>query len=784
MKTRAQKSGKRFLGSVFRTALSGSKRVQFFATAAMVATMTAAIGLSSCAGYTTNAAGTTSQNSSGTGILSASTSTLDFGNVPVGTSASQTLTLTDTGTASVSISGVTVSGTGFSVVGGNFTGTVGVGQSVAVQLQFTPQTAGSITGDVTITSNASSISAASITTSSLITAAASTNSSFKVALHGNATEPVLSIAPGSLSFSNVTVGQSGNQTVTLTNTGTANLQLKAATITGAGLSVSGLTTPQMIPAGQGISFTVQYSPTSAGSVSGSISFSDDAPGTPQTLPITATAVSAAGTLSANPASYNFNSVLIGNSSTQTITLKNSGTANVTVNSISTSGAAFSATGLSAGQTIAPGASASLTATFTPTTAGSTSGTISVLTNASNPTLSVALSGTGTATQAQLSISPSSLAFGGVNVGSTTSQTVTLTNSGNATLNITAATISGAGYTMTLAPTTISAGANAKFSVNFAPIAEGSAPGKISITSNAPGSPASVGVSGTGLEALGSANPMSVAFGNVVVGSSNSDVVTLKNTGNATLSFSQVSVSGSGFSTSGLSTSSTVPAGGSLNFDAVFTPASATSASGSITLATNGSPAQISIPLTGTGTAATQTLSVSSSSLSFGNVQVGSTNTLTASITNSGNSNLSISGVTVTGAGYTTSGVTSGMILSPSQSVTLTVNFAPTSLGSDPGTISIASNATNSPTTISVSGESHTVLLTWTGSTSTGVTGYYVYRGTQSGQYTKLNASSPASGTQFTDTTVAAGTTYNYVVTAVDSSGAESSYSSPATVSVP
>src|SRR5579875_1326271 len=454
MKTRTQKTGKRFSGWIFRIVVSGSKQVQFLATMAMIATIAAAMGLSSCAGYTTNAAGTTSQNGVSAGILSAGTSTLNFGNVPVGTSATQSLTLTDTGTAPVSIAGVTVSGTGFSVVGGNFTGTIGAGQSVAVQLQFAPQSAGSLTGDVTI------------------------------------------------------------------------------------------------------------------------------------------------------------------------------------------------------------------------------------------------------------------------------------------------------------------------------------------TSNAPGSTVSIGLSGTGLEALGSVNPASVAFGNVVVGSSNSAVVTIKNTGNVTLSFSQVSVSGSGFSISGLSTSSTIPAGGSLNFDAVFTPVSATSASGSITLATNGSPAQIAIPLTGTGTAAAQTLSVSSSSLSFGNVQVGSTSTLTATITNSGNSNVSISGVTVSGAGYTASGVTSGMVLSPNQSATLTINFAPMSLGSDPGTISITSNATNSPTTILLAGESHTVLLTWTGSTSTGVTGYYVYREAQSGQYAKLNASSPASGTQFTDTTVAAGTTYNYVVTAVDSSGVESSYSSPATVSVP
>lgn len=125
-----------------------------------------------------------------------------------------------------------------------------------------------------------------------------------------------------------------------------------------------------------------------------------------------------------------------------------------------------------------------------------------------------------------------------------------------------------------------------------------------------------------------------------------------------------------------------------------------------------------------------------------------------------------------------------MTLTPNQSVTLTIQFAPSALGGDPGTVSIASSAAGSPVTISLTGESHQVQLTWTASASSGVTGYYVYRGTQSGQYAKVNASAPASGTQFTDTTVAAGTTYYYVITAVDSSGTESSYSSPATVNVP
>jgi hypothetical protein len=463
---------------------------------AIIAAFAAAVGLSSCAGYTTSAAGTTSQGGSGTGVLSASTSMVDFGSVEVGSSATQTLTLTDTGTAPVTVSGVSVSGTGFSLVGSGFSGTVAVGQSVSVQLQFTPQSAGSVSGSLAITSDASSVTAASTTTTSTITSEASTKSSFKVTLHGNATQALVAISPSSLSFSNVTVGQTSTQTETITNTGTANLQLKGASITGGGFSLWGLTLPQMISAGQSISFNVQYAPTTPGSSSGSVSLVDNAPSSPQTLALAGSAVATNGTLSASPSSYNFNSVVVGSSSQQTITLTNSGATTITINQVTTTGAGFSTSGISSGQTILAGSQTSFTAIFAPTTTGSSSGTITISTNASNPTLSVALSGTGT--QGALSANPASINFGSVLVGSSKSTSVTLTNSGTAPVSLTAASISGTGFALSgFTAGTLSPGATSSFTVMFAPTTATSATGSASVTSNAPGSPLNIGLSGTG-----------------------------------------------------------------------------------------------------------------------------------------------------------------------------------------------------------------------------------------------------------------------------------------------
>jgi archaellum component FlaF (FlaF/FlaG flagellin family) len=404
------------------------------------------------------------------------------------------------------------------------------------------------------------------------------------------------------------------------------------------------------------------------------------------------------------------------------------------------------------------------------------------TGTGNATLTINVSA---ASQAQLSVSPSSVAFSNVNVGSNATQTVTLTNTGNATLNVTAATITGSGYTMSLQPTSINAGANTTFTATFTPTTAGSASGSISITSNAPTSPTTIALSGTGLQAQIAATPSSVAFGTVTEATTNSQPITLKNNGNTTLTFSQISVTGAGFGQTGLSTSTTIAAGSSATFNATFDPSSATAVSGSITLTTNATPSPLVISLSGTGQATTLLLSTSQTSLAFGNVLDGSSSQLTTSVTNNGNANVTISSVTAMGAGFSASGILNGTVLTPGQSVTLTVTFAPASGGPVSGaSATIASNATNSPAIVSLSGTGmHSVVLTWGASPTNGVT-YNVFRGTSSGGEgtTPINPS-PITSLTYTDTNVTPGTNYYYTVEAVNSGGS-SAPSNEAVADVP
>ena len=146
------------------------------------------------------------------------------------------------------------------------------------------------------------------------------------------------------------------------------------------------------------------------------------------------------------------------------------------------------------------------------------------------------------------------------------------------------------------------------------------------------------------------------------------------------------------------------------------------------------------------------------SLSFGNVNDGTSSSLSVTLTNSGNANETISGVNATGAGFSSSGVSAGTILAPNQTATLVVAFDPATPGGVSGTVTVTSNATNSPATISLSGigvAPASVALSWSASTSPDIAGYNEYRGTTPGTYSKVN-SLPVAETTYTDTTVQSG----------------------------
>jgi hypothetical protein len=225
----------------------------------------------------------------------------------------------------------------------------------------------------------------------------------------------------------------------------------------------------------------------------------------------------------------------------------------------------------------------------------------------------------------------------------------------------------------------------------------------------------------------------------------------------------------------------------MNFNVQYAPQSGGAASGSVSIVSNAPNSPATVALSGTAVAATYTLALNPSSLSFGNVNDGSTASQSFTVTNTGNSNVSISAVSASGTGFAVANGGGAVTLSPNQSSTVSVRFAPKTAGSTLGSVSVSSNAT-SPSTVPLSGSGvapvqHSTGLSWGASTSA-VAGYNVYRSTLSGSaYVKIN-SSLVGGVTYTDSSVSSGTTYYYVATSVDSTGTESVYSNEVSAVIP
>jgi hypothetical protein len=504
-----------------------------------------------------------------------------------------------------------------------------------------------------------------------------------------------------------------------------------------------------------------------------------------------TSAAAGPTLVARPGSLAFGNVAVAGNSARTMTLVNSGNTAITISQVSASGRGFSVSKPATPLKLLPGRSISLQAHFAPQATEAVTGSITITSNAWDPHLTIALSGRGV--EGRLSATPPSASFGNVAMGSNSSKTLTLSNYGLGSATISEVSASGRGFSVSkpATPLKLLPGQSISLQAHFAPQATAEVTGSITITSNAWDRSLTIALSGRGVLGLGrlSATPPSASFGSVAMGEHNSQTIRLNNTGNDSVTISRANVSGNGFKIAGLIVPTVIPSGKSATFNAVFAPTSSGSMTGSVSLISDAPNSPLTISLSGAGVATARLLGANPPSLNFGTVKVDSTSSLSVTLTNRGNTDVTISSVRVSGAGFSHGGAAAGTILGPDQSTTLRVAFAPVSAGSVHGDVVVTSNATPSSMTISLSGDAvkpspHSVALAWSASKSSGVVGYNVYRGTTSGgPYTKLTPSAIPE-TQYTDTSVEAGRIYYYVVTSVESSGVESNHSNQASATIP
>ena len=229
-----------------------------------------------------------------------------------------------------------------------------------------------------------------------------------------------------------------------------------------------------------------------------------------------------------PPSLNFGSVTSGQPVTLVLHLVNNGGQSLVINL-----AAIQITGTNAPDfsqtttclaTLAPNADCSFAVTFAPTMAGNKSALLTVSDNAPGSPQTIPLAGTGIAPSPSIAFVPGNINFDPISQGATEGpRSLQVTNIGSAALHISALALSGANpqdFSQTNNCTTAPIGINASCNINvsFTPLAAGARSASIMITDDAPGSPQTVMIQGTGAVPFQlSASPQSSASATVTAG---------------------------------------------------------------------------------------------------------------------------------------------------------------------------------------------------------------------------------------------------------------------------
>ena len=313
--------------------------------------------------------------------------------------------------------------------------------------------------------------------------------------------PAVTLTPTSLNFGAVATGvTSPEKSVTLKNSGKATLTITAITITGtdSGDFPETSTCTSSLAAGKTCLIKVQFKPSATGARSAAVSMTDNAAGSPQQLPLSGTGTTA----KLSPTPLSFGTLAVGlTSAVKKVTLTNVGTTALTISSIAVTGAEaadFPETATTCGSSLAAAASCTVSLTFKPSTTGARSANLTATDSASGSPQQVPLSGTGTAAE----LTPTSLSFGSVKVGTTSAAKIlTLKNVGTTAITITSITIAGTAagdFAQTNGcGSSLAASASCTISVTFKPTTTGTRSATLKVTDNAAGSPQTVSLSGTG-----------------------------------------------------------------------------------------------------------------------------------------------------------------------------------------------------------------------------------------------------------------------------------------------
>jgi Abnormal spindle-like microcephaly-assoc'd, ASPM-SPD-2-Hydin len=281
-------------------------------------------------------------------------------------------------------------------------------------------------------------------------------------------------------------------------------------------------------------------------------------------------------------------------------------------------------------------------------------------------------------------------------------------------------------------------------------------------------------------------PEAVSFVNVPVGDTYTQAVRLTNLAAGTLQIKKITTSSNAFRITGILLPVVVAHGTSQSFTVAFRGKAEGQTDGQVSIFTTSNDPPLVLKVRASTATSQSELTASDAGIDFEDVAVGNSGKKEVLLTNSGNRDVRISGISPAGRDFSLSGATA-VDLSPGQNVSLEVNFAPRSAGRQTGSLTVTSaeggplltiplTATGAPPSQSA------VKLNWEES-PVSVAGYVVYRSAESaGPYVRISESVPSA--EYVDTGLAAGHTYYYVVSSLDADRVESEYSPQISATVP
>jgi hypothetical protein len=404
--------------------------------------------------------------------------------------------------------------------------------------------------------------------------------------------PALSFSPNSLTFANQNINTvSVTQPVTLNNFGGSPLSVSFSPTNGYTVTSN---CPASLIAGSSCSASVSFAPNLTGAIPGLVTLNDNSGNLGSAQTVSTYGFATAPKLNVTPTTLAFpGQVVKTTSAAQSIVLQNTGNGPLVINSVAAP-APFSQTNNCA--TVAPGAACTISATFTPQSTVSSTGTLVVATNAG--AANVPLTGSGVATAAVVTVSPSALLFPQQLIGTkSAAQAITITNTGKSAVTSKGVTVTGAFSDNTTCTSSLAAGKSCTISVYFSPATIGTLSGKLSValsTGTATVSLAGTGTDGSLPNAL-TVTPATLTFSNYIVGDNPSQTVTVTNATQAAVGISSITISGDPSLTQKNKCPSLLAAGASCTVSVTFRPTVAGSFTSTLVLSeSSGSQDLVSI----------------------------------------------------------------------------------------------------------------------------------------------------------------------------------------------